>query len=149
MTRIINLPLGNKWNANVLFTPLIGTTIVCPALFPPAHLAQTSISADRISTSLPFPSSPHCEPRTTVTDQCTKISEWEVLQILKIEKLTTHVVSRWWLSGQRLLVVAMPCDRWGNRATHTEELARRFNNLEFTEKKLNTTGTYYIRLAMI
>ena len=63
-----NLPLGNKWNANVLFTPLIGTTIVCPALFPPAHLAQTSISADKISTSLPFPSSPHCEPRTTVTD---------------------------------------------------------------------------------
>ena len=61
------LPLGNKWNANVLLTPSIGTTIVCPALFPPAHLAQTSTSADRISTSLPFPSSPHCEPRTTVT----------------------------------------------------------------------------------
>ena len=41
--------------------------MVCPALFPPAHLAQTSASAAKISTSFPFPSSPHCAPSTTVT----------------------------------------------------------------------------------
>ena len=41
--------------------------MVWPALFPPAKRAQMSASADRISTSLPLPSSPHCAPRTAVT----------------------------------------------------------------------------------
>lgn len=64
-----DVPLGKRWKANVVltFSGPIGTTIVWPALLPPAHRAQTSISADRISTNFPFPSSPHCEPSTTVT----------------------------------------------------------------------------------
>ena len=64
----MHVPLGNKWNANVLltFSGPMGTTIVCPALFPPAHRAHISKSAERMSTSLPLPSSPHCEPSTTV-----------------------------------------------------------------------------------
>ena len=45
----------------------MGTTIVCPALFPPAQRAQMSKLAERMSTSLPLPSSPHCDPSTTVT----------------------------------------------------------------------------------
>ena len=62
-------PLGRRWNANVVFvfSGPIGTTMVCPALLPPAQRAHTSTSADRMSTSLPLPSSPHCEPSTTVT----------------------------------------------------------------------------------
>lgn len=63
-------PLGSRWKAYFRDFPAgSGTTIVWPALLPPAHLAQTSISPDRISTSLPLPSSPHCDPRTTVTDK--------------------------------------------------------------------------------
>jgi len=64
-----DIPLGRRWKAKVVFTlsgPM-GTTIVCPALLPPAHRAQMSNSADKISTNLPLPSSPHCAPRTTVT----------------------------------------------------------------------------------
>ena len=64
-----DVPLGRRWKAKVVFTfsGPTGTKIVCPALLPPAHRAQMSKSADRISTSLPLPSSPHCAPRTTVT----------------------------------------------------------------------------------
>ena len=51
------------------FSGPTGTTMVCPALFPPAHLAQMSTCADKISTSFPFPSSPHWDPRTTVTER--------------------------------------------------------------------------------
>lgn len=47
------------------FVPL--TTMVWPALFPPWQRAQRSTVAQRISTSFPLPSSPHWEPRTTVT----------------------------------------------------------------------------------
>jgi len=39
--------------------------MVCPALDPPATRAHTSYDWDRISTSFPFPSSPHCPPSTT------------------------------------------------------------------------------------
>lgn len=65
-------PLGKRWNAKVFHTVCpsavgTGATIVCPALFPPAHRAHTSAFAARMSTSFPFPSSPHCEPSTTVT----------------------------------------------------------------------------------
>lgn len=64
------LPLGSKWKAKVVgtFSGPMGAMIVWPALFPPAHLAQMSTLADRISTNLPFPSSPHCDPKTTVTE---------------------------------------------------------------------------------
>ena len=41
--------------------------MVCPALLPPAQRAHTSTSDERISTSFPFPSSPHCAPSTTET----------------------------------------------------------------------------------
>jgi hypothetical protein len=43
------------------------TTIVCPAFEPPATLAQISYLKDMISTSFPFPSSPHWDPSTTST----------------------------------------------------------------------------------
>jgi len=66
---IHGVPHGRRWNASVVGTRSgpIGTTIVWPALFPPANRAQISTSADSMSTSLPLPSSPHCDPRTTVT----------------------------------------------------------------------------------
>lgn len=60
-------PDGRRWKSNFFFDSPFPTTIVCPALFPPAHLAQISASLARISTSFPFPSSPHWDPRTTVT----------------------------------------------------------------------------------
>jgi len=60
------------------FSGPTGTTIVCPALFPPAHLAQMSTSADKISTNFPFPSSPHCDPRTTVTEKGVRIESLSV-----------------------------------------------------------------------
>lgn len=57
----LSTPEGSKWN--LYFLP--STTIVCPALDPPATRAHTSYDWDRISTSFPFPSSPHCPPSTT------------------------------------------------------------------------------------
>jgi hypothetical protein len=64
--------------------------MVWPALFPPAKRAQMSASADSISTSLPFPSSPHCAPRTAVTNIYR-----DVLFICKKVHclLTTHALS--------------------------------------------------------
>ena len=41
--------------------------MVCPALLPPAQRAHISTSDERISTSFPLPSSPHCAPSTTET----------------------------------------------------------------------------------
>ena len=40
---------------------------VWPALLPPAQRAVTSMPTASKSTSLPFPSSPHCAPSTTLT----------------------------------------------------------------------------------
>ena len=39
----------------MVFLPFTVATIVCPALFPPAHRAQMSAVEARMSTSLPFP----------------------------------------------------------------------------------------------
>lgn len=50
-----NLPEGNRWKSNLVltFSGPIGTTKVWPALFPPAHLAHTSMSALMMSESFP------------------------------------------------------------------------------------------------
>src|SRR4029450_12166495 len=42
------------------------TTTVWPALLPPANRATTFTCGARIATTLPFPSSPHCVPPTTM-----------------------------------------------------------------------------------
>lgn len=61
-------PEGRRLKAYLTFSPLsLLTTMVWPALLPPAQRAQTSASAARMSTSLPLPSSPHWEPRLAVS----------------------------------------------------------------------------------
>ena len=44
----------------------LSITNVCPALWPPWKRTTTSASLDSQSTIFPFPSSPHCEPTTTI-----------------------------------------------------------------------------------
>src|SRR5919108_3728675 len=56
------MPEGMRWNFH--FTP--SRTIVCPALLPPwKRITRSACSASR-SVILPFPSSPHWAPTTTI-----------------------------------------------------------------------------------
>src|ERR1700687_3653818 len=50
-----------RWRT--VFSP--PTTSVCPALFPPWNRTTTCACSVSKSTTLPFPSSPHCAPTTT------------------------------------------------------------------------------------
>ena len=56
------IPEGSRWN----FRTLSPRTTVCPALLPPWNLATHVALSANLSTSLPFPSSPHWAPSTTV-----------------------------------------------------------------------------------
>ena len=72
------IPQGRRWNAYLVPS----TTMVCPALEPPLNLAQTSQSLARMSTSLPLPSSPHCEPRMTQNFELIPVTQFLVVSVL-------------------------------------------------------------------
>ena len=106
-----------------------GTTIVCLALFPPVHLAETSTTAHRTPTSLLFPSYPHREPRLTVTvSRMDSIHRYQYSYFSKIKMITYHVV--WWIRTSLSLLRAKfylwRRWRWGNTVmpSTTEELPR-------------------------
>src|SRR3954447_20529083 len=64
-------PAGTRFR--IVFSPL--TTRVWPALLPPWKRTTRSASAASRSTTLPFPSSPHCGPMTIVAGMALQVEQ--------------------------------------------------------------------------
>src|SRR2546423_6526120 len=63
------------------------TTTVCPALLPPAKRTATLTCGVRMSTTLPFPSSPHCVPITTMFGMSAPASRQNVSREIALGRL--------------------------------------------------------------